>query len=250
LQHVLQDSDAHGLAMILVLVAYAGLLAQALFIVLGLPYVFLVWHGMCYGHQTLTWPVKAAIVSFIIAIVVTLIFHLGANWFVSSRFVLLLALILMLYIPFSLSEIFNNWRSDKNKWYGKTYFCVLVFFGLLYTLIAGLGHFGPSKSFMIESGHWVSENLPSHAKILTNSSQFQFYSNFDRVKKSTGDEFLMALKKANDYDAIVVYIPKKKSHEINMYQALIEKSPTRVFKNKRGDAIYLFLRTDLNNPLQ
>lgn len=166
---------------------------------------------------------------------------LGENMFLSKRYVLALILTLMLWLPFALLYLLEQWR--VRKWP-----MVLTLVLIIMTGLGGIVEFGYSKKYIYDAGFWLSKNIPKEATLYTNDFQVMYYSeHFGNQIFSEGKALIrqgvkktLADNKWKQYDYLALRFTKKDI--LNNFEMMkqINWKPIIVFANKRGDQVQIF----------
>jgi len=159
---------------------------------------------------------------------VTPLWFFMQNNFLSGRYVALFFLLALLSIPFALQKIYTNWKKHKPGLTGSKWLFPLVIIWIFLITIDGIGHFGPSKTYLITAGRWIKNNTPKTIKLCCNDSQLFYYADRSGI---IDDNHTKLMQYKCDY--LALKIPKhvqRSSSPLN----------TIIFKNRRGDAAYIF----------
>jgi hypothetical protein len=101
-------------------------------------------------------------------VLLTFIF-LVQNQFVSKRYIIALALTLMLWVPFALNDLIAQW--SKRRWP-----LVLAIIFISISGVSSVYHLGGSKQYIRAAGDWLDQNVAQTAKIYSNDYQVMYYS--------------------------------------------------------------------------
>jgi len=105
----------------------------------------------------------------VVNVLITAVF-LGQSMFLSKRYIIALSLVLMLWIPFALLSLIQQWR--RRKWP-----LLLAILFIFISSLGGLFNFGYSKTYIHDAGQWLSQNVPANATLYSNDLQVMYYSN-------------------------------------------------------------------------
>jgi len=152
--------------------AYSGLLISTL----GLLYVVLGIYAILQKLIPADWSAKAIWFYAILLNIILTAIYLCQHLFLSYRYVALLCFLLLVGVPFALEKIYFNWKMHKPTVTGSRWFFPLLCIGLLYAAIGSVGHFGPSKTYIIKAGQWINNHTPAKIKIYSNDVQFCYYT--------------------------------------------------------------------------
>lgn len=245
-QYVLNPIAA-GSALTFLLGGLTAIFLESFFGVLGFFYTVLVFYALFKKQIPKNINSQLALYTYSIIILLTLFVFLVQQYFLSRRYVAPLCLIFMLSIPFGLRIIFSNglqwWKQTQiSKRWVAAITCLL----LLVTTVDGFGHFGPSKTYMINAGVWIKQNTPPQDRLYSNSAQVAYYSDRPgtRYPDDFGDvsSFPERLKKLNlnNYDYLALLIDHNKALEEQQIITTLKQQPINTFHNKRGDKILIF----------
>jgi hypothetical protein len=178
---------------------------------------------------------RLAIMSYLmLGILITGLF-MFQNLFISKRYLISVSLILLIWLPFALDQI---WQKERRL-------AVLI---LVFISLWGLGSlisFGFSKDYIRQSGDWLAKYAPANAKIYSNDEMVMFYSNHfgneiieegqtyqnvDMIKdgKWQGYDYLALRHAIND--------PEKNLQILReIHSPIVER-----FKNSRGDMVVIY----------
>jgi len=92
--------------------------------------------------------------------------------FLSSRYVMMLSLVLALFIPLLLERLLQFAR-DKGR---EKLAIRLVGLLLIYCAIDAYVSFGTDRSYLREGGEWIAANTPEQIALLTNNRAVAYYS--------------------------------------------------------------------------
>jgi hypothetical protein len=141
-------------------------------------------------------------------VLMTFIF-LIENQFLSKRYVLALALICMLWVPFALDHLMTMTQRYQRKWP-----LVLAMSGLFIYGVSGVFHLGHSKQYIRDAGDWLHHYTPKTAVIYSNDFQVMYYSHhfgndiftkqreFSDLNKLQGGQW-------KEYDYLAIRLNKK-----------------------------------------
>lgn len=209
---------------------------------LGWTYVILVAYtfvARCFPKNA---NVRMAVFGYGIIILFTLIAFLTQQFFLSTRYVVPIALLLMLGIPFGLSKLYSDWLKANKK----TWLFPLASLLLLITAVGGVGHFGPSKTYIIQAGVWIKQHTPPQALVYSNDAQVAYYSDRSGThypEDFAGQDGLVGRLQNMDlikYDYLALLIRRKELAEEKQISEILKKQPVIIFQNRRGDRVLIF----------
>jgi hypothetical protein len=194
---------------------------------LGVLYTAIFLYVMLKKSMPYDWSAKAVWVwGIILNIIVTWLF-LAQDFFLTTRYVGLLGLLLLITVPFGLVILF------KNRW-----LFALIMLWLLAIIVGDVVHFGPSKAYIVEGGKWVAQNASKDSKIYSNDKQLYYYTQHQGLL----DEDLLQFNKQiwRKYDYMVVKIRKDCRPTECSLESHVNLVPLKEFQNKRGDKVLIY----------
>jgi hypothetical protein len=217
-----------------------GLLAvfiKVLVDTIGMLYALLAAYTIGNHRIILQNHARFAMVSYGAIITLSLMGFLSQQLFLSGRYVVPLALLLMLMIPFALSHL---WQT-RRQWIR-----LIVGTILLITAIDSFAQFGPTKSYIVNAGNWLAKNTSAQTQVYINNAQLFYYA--DRPGMHYPQDFQdqnwwprlqqQSLSHYN-YAAVVLRHDEKIPTAQQLFQ-LMGVQPTKTFVNRRDDKAYIF----------
>jgi hypothetical protein len=236
---VLGGNAAHEAATILLVVMVVWYLLSIL-TNLSVIYTVLVVYAWWKKLLLTERAARAVLWSYIlVSLGVTAVFF-AENLFLSKRYLLALSLVLMVWVPFALENLFKYWH--QQKW---PLTCALFF--IVVSSLGGIFDFGYSKQYIREAGLWLANNAPPAAVIYSNDIQVMYYSQhfgnqiFAKAKNFT-DLRSVAKHKWEQYDYLALRIDPQESANVKEILHEINLAPVRIFQNKRGDQVRIYRR--------
>lgn len=104
----------------------------------------------------------------LINLIVTSAFFLQNQGFLSDRYLIPLALTLMLFVPFGLNYLYQHWRKHSQQLNIHNLLFWFVCLTIVWMAVGSLWRFGPSKVYIYKSAQWIRKNTPADAKVYTN----------------------------------------------------------------------------------
>lgn len=161
-----------------------------------------------------------------------------AKWFLSARYVIPVALLLLLATPFLLSSWYDDVRAGGRK--------AKLWIVLALVVLAGLKSLDLStkKHYLKEAAEWMDRNIPDNASVYTNNRILGHY--FERITKvdpywPTWQSFMTGSVLARqhlDYGAI--NIKHTNASYIKNIPILLERKIIAEFVNEKGSRIIVF----------
>ncbi len=96
------------------------------------------------------------------------VYFLQQEGFLSDRYLIALALTLLIFVPFGLSYLYERWRECPKKLNVNNILFWFVCLTIVWMTVGSLHRFGPSKVYIYKSAQWIRKNAPKNAKIYTN----------------------------------------------------------------------------------
>lgn len=169
------------------------------------------------------------------------------NFFLTGRYPLALAFILLLPLPLIIEKVFV---AQKEKAFRQRYKLPISIVFLVFIIIAidSLSSFGASKDYLKKAGHWVSVNGHfKNSKLFTNSPHVWFYSGRIGHKsiRSYNDDYATVIRKITqgkleNFNVIAIKINRKNRSADDELASALATKPTEIFKNERGDRVLIF----------
>jgi hypothetical protein len=134
-------------------------------------------------------------------IVIPAAFYLSANFlillsflivtrYLSSRYAMLMCILLVLFVPSIILYFLENAKRINRT---KATYIVAIFF--TYCAIDSFYSFGESKSYVAESIEWISENTVESAGLVTNNHAIAYYSgkveDYDLVQRNLTEQEIL-----------------------------------------------------------
>lgn len=213
---------------------------------LSFLYVLLSYYGFKNKLLSSDKNSRAAILTYIGINLLIVTAFLVKSFFLEDRYILLLALLCLLAVPFTIDFTFTGWKNRTPNFIGKRWVFPVICIGLGILAISGLGHFGPSKAYIINAGNWLNKNTPAQTSVYSNDEQLTYYSH--RSGSDYHDEFHNSLDPLsslthtplNTYDYAAVVVLHSQKNELPQIVKLLQLSPMKTFENSRGDAAIIF----------
>ena len=184
--------------------------------------------------------------AYIIVTSLILFIFLGYQFFLSSRYIAPLCLLLLLFVPFSLSKLFTRQNMLEKNTGRKHWLFPITCILLLINVISSFGFFGVSKTYIIESGHWLQKNIPVNSLIYTNDAQLFYYSHRSGMHYpadfANTSDWLESLKKAKikHYSYVALKISRDEKDKRAAAITFLKSQPVYQLSNKRGDEVLVF----------
>lgn len=237
-------SEGRPDAGVLVLIMLCGWYIFNVVKTLSLSYAALAFYAMRSKAIKIAQP--AALVwlgYFLINLAITLGF-LAERFFTSKRYLIALTLLLMLWVPFALYDL---WIKRAN-WRHRAFFIITVSLVAI-SALTSVVHFGRSKDYLYNAGDWVAANVPKQATFYTNDLQlmyytqragtdlFTFFPNF-----SSGKPVDLPTNQAwKQYAYLAIRVDHHRGKEVlALLQELRDLQPVKIFHNHRDDNVVIY----------
>ncbi len=236
-QHVLSPYAARDASFVLLLMLGAWYIASVISNV-SIVYAALIIFAWIRKAVQFDKPTQWVVWSYVIINVLITMIFLVENMFLAKRYLIALSLILMVWVPFALDNMFELRR--RFKWLLPS---VIVL--MLLTALGGIFDFGYSKSYIRYAGEWLAKHVPANAVIYSNDTQVMYYSkhfgNDIFIKgKLYSDMSVLENGKWKQFDYIALHLDSRDKEKNAHITNEIALSPTHVYANKRGDQVIIY----------
>lgn len=238
-EHVLTMESASEAGFVLALVIFVW-------------YVLSVIQNLSFGYALLTsyaWirnihPLKGVgllvVLGYLFINVVITFGFLAEKLFLSKRYLIALSLVLMLWVPFALHHLLNQWSLHKQR-----LFSILVCVFIFISALGGIFEFGHSKAYISRAGNWLAVNVPTSASLYTNDYMVMYYSkhfgsDIFKIREAYKQIDTIAQGKWKQYDYLALRLSKKEAANVEMVLKEIQMKPITEFNNKHGDRVVIF----------
>jgi hypothetical protein len=181
----------------IVLFMAAGLVAillANLFNGIGGPFFWLLLYGFIRKYMRIERNVAIPILFFMILNALILFVFLFITRYLSSRYAMLLSLMLALAVPLVIARIID---SLKGKPFEKLGLRVVILF-LAYCAFDAYISFGVSKDFVFDSVDWIAEHTEAGNGVVTNNHAIAYFSgkveNYDQILRHLTEGEIIAAK--------------------------------------------------------
>jgi hypothetical protein len=230
-------------AMLSLLAVLFTLLVGEIVNALSLPYVFFAGHAF-YRRLFPRDPETKSVVGCAIGLnVLMLSLFLILQFFLVTRYVTPLALVLMLAVAFSLHALYERWQSLAPGSWSRTLASGLAAVVLLYQAVDGLYSTGPSKQYLKEAGLWLKEHSPPGNPFYSDSSLVAFYAgkeNGNRAYNWQETRNLLENKGWTSYDYLALWVKRKDRDHADYAVRVLGQSPDKIFDDGRDNRLLIF----------
>ncbi len=184
------------------------------------------------------WRLLIAVVGINLAILGT---YVVQTFYLSKRFVMALALALLILVPFALADLYERWRrsrasGSKSRW---LYLAVPIF--LLALTLDGLVRIAPSKAYIKEAGLWIKHQAPAQARLYTNQPLVEYYADREIAWLARERYNLSPPQPLAAYDYVA--IEQSRGRFPAGWETLVGPQPLEPvanFANRRQDGVRIF----------
>ncbi len=168
-------------------------------------------------------------------------------FFTSARYLTLLCLLYLVWVPGAIALIYQQWRQRAATFAGKRWLFPLVCAGFLSLSIINVSDFGYAKAYLVKGSNWLikQQNIPL---LITNSKRVAglneeyhdiIYEKFDKEQRIVPQvvELYRSYQQQPAYFAIMV---SRNSDELNNIIAIFPTAPVKRFDGRRGDTLLIF----------
>jgi hypothetical protein len=244
-QAMLNEYSAHY-ALAGVVVVLATILVGKIIEVLNLVYAVLSGHALARRLLPVPREVRAILLWLILVNLAIVIVFLVTRSFLQGRFVMPLALILMLAAPFSLIALFDCWQAGRGDGHRASRWPFpAACLALVLVATDALFSFGPSKAYVKQAGVWLKQNTPSEAKLYSDSEIVTYYADKPATnwkRKFSREEALKLIDCEGErgYDYLALTVSRKQPEHASLVTTKLKRAPVARFRNKRGDEVLIF----------
>ncbi len=223
-----------------------GVLIHFFLKVLGVFALPLAYHALRYQLIPADKPAFWGWYAYLLINILIVVFFLLTNFFITERYIVFLCLLLLLSTPFSFAAIHADWQEKKPGFTGKKWFFPLLSVFLLVMLINSMGHFGISKTYVVQAGNWLQQNSAPNSRVFSNDSQLLYYShragNPETSKIPSAQELVSYLQKINfqNYNYVALVIRGNLVPMEPQILAQFKSKPIKEFHNSHGDKALIF----------
>ena len=163
--------------------------------------------------------------------------HIGQTFYVSHRFFMLASLLLLLWPPFSLHRIFQQWRESKKVLTGNSLLFFSVSLALIIMFVYVFIPFKSTKAYVVSAGTWLKQNMPQQARLYSNEEEILFYAQRQNKLWEVFDDAPLPQWASGDF--VALRVKKKNYDEFNERLRELKFKTIKVFANKRGDRVII-----------
>ena len=171
--------------------------------------------------------------------------HIGQTFIVSHRFFMLASLLLLLWSPFSLHRIFQQWQDRKKVLTGNSLLIFLLSIVLLIMFVYVFIPAKPTKAYVVSAGTWLKHNMPPQARLYSNGAEIPFYAQRQLILWDAFEDTPVPQLKSNDF--IALRVKRKNNEKFTELLMQLKLKTVKVFANKRGDRVVILKVEETNS---
>ena len=173
-----------------------------------------------------------------------LLVELLTRFILSGRFVMPLALTLMLIVPFLLQAIYSRWQAGSLRGWQRWLGVPVVIVALLFMTVDGFHSTGRgTHEYLRDAGNWLRQRVTSDTRLFSNNSRISYYSGQDIKwdKRANRRQTSRLLKNGSwhQYDYIAIQIDND-DKVLRRKAAETLGEPVREFSNSKHDSVLVF----------
>lgn len=186
--------------------------------------------------------------SFILLNLIFTLLFTYIHYFISGRYLVLLALAVILGVPFSLLRIYHHWESRTPAVTGRWWLLPLISIWFLSNALSGLVEAKHKHHYIYRAGHWLSKTVPATTPLYTNDQRVLYYargSHADWVKDMDYKNELKLIHN-NDwhsYQYLAIRINRGEHEREAWLRSTLATSPVKIFTSHQGNKILIFKNT-------
>lgn len=165
-------------------------------------------------------------------------------FYLASRHIVPLMLIILMIIPFILAAIHDHWQRRQSQPLRRPWLFYLVLIWLIYMAGDGLISVGgASKQYFREAGQWLHEHVPPQARLYSNDRKLIYYSGrpIDWNQRPTWPIIKPLIERRfwKNYDYLALAISRKTPQILEQLNTLLGP-PLASFQNNKKDNIVIY----------
>lgn len=177
-----------------------------------------------------------------------LFLFLYSRLFLTTRYIMFLALILVLQVPYAIYHIYQNYSCQFFNIKTWRWQPVVLTIALVFLIISSSFHIGDDKSFVLKTGQWVKQNIPADIKVLVGDDILSYYVN----QPGATDKHLLSTieKKPNSaakimgrYHLVILRASHSKTDKVEKFIKLHHYQIKKSFINNHHDKIFILRKS-------
>lgn len=178
---------------VFLLAGMISILLANLFTGVGGPYLIILIIGLFKNRLSLSREVAIPVAFYLCTNFLILLSFLIVTRYLSSRYAMLMCILLVLFVPGVVLHILENARASGRK--GITYIAAIFF---SYCAIDSYYSFGESKVYVRDSIEWIAQNTEDSSSLLTNNHAIAYFSgkieDYDLIRRNLTEEEILSSK--------------------------------------------------------
>jgi hypothetical protein len=167
------------------------------------------------------------------------------RWYITSRFVMPFALLVLLWVPFALYTLYELWQTShfakRYLWPARIGIALVV----IALLIDGTYSYSSTGVVVKEAGLWVQTHVAKNETVFTNNPQLAFYANrpgMDLTAQNIDVPLSQGLQnnRWQQFDYLALVVKRKKQADHQLIEQTLKGQPIAHFENRRGDQVLIF----------
>jgi hypothetical protein len=215
-----------------------GVCLYRLITTIGTLHILLCGHSVYKNLIPIQDGSKAVLIYFTLLNILIPIIEIGQTFIISHRFFMLGSLLILLWAPFSLDRIFQNFRENKTVFSANFLLYALLLLTLITMLTVAFIPIKTSRAYIISAGTWLKSNMPSQARLYSNTRQIPYYAQRNFIEWEVSDNRPKPRWKSND--VIALRLSRKHYQRVSKDLENLDIQVIKVFSNKRGDKAIVF----------
>lgn len=166
------------------------------------------------------------------------------NFFLTDRYPFALGLTLLVWVPFGLHRLWNQW-GDTRVGRLRRRLAPVVAVLIVWAGANGLA-IGTNKRYLEAAGSWLRSNMPSGARLYSNERRVIYYAGADSDFRSgasySWNEALQEIWSGRWrlYDYLALDISHDDPQRAQYVEYKLNRNPIKIFTNKDGDRVLIF----------
>ncbi|PCI75090.1 MAG: hypothetical protein COB20_13695 [SAR86 cluster bacterium] len=158
---------------------------------IGGPYLIILTIGFFKSHLRLNREVAIPVAFYLCINFLILLSFIIVTRYLSSRYAMLMCILLVLFVPIVVLHILENARVSGRK---SSVYIFALFFS--YCAIDSYYSFGESKSYVRDSIEWIAQNTDDSSELVTNNHAIAYFSgkveDYDLVQRNLTEEEILS----------------------------------------------------------
>ena len=225
-----------GKGLIILFLGYCYAVAANLVLALGPLFTVFLLFGSVTRWQATRQTLNASWLFYLAGSLLALVIFVSIMQFLTTRYAVMAALLLLLLLPLQLDSLYNAARESGRKSIFHGVFSAMVF----YLVIDSLFSFGYSKAYFSEAIAWSHENLGDNEHLLTNSAAIAYHSGRVNDYDEVPMDIASMLESLGEYQYLFVAVDHDDIESRNILDSHGGLRETIRFTNARDDAVVVY----------